>query len=382
MGYYKDLLPAMTAVNVPTPYAVQANEQVTSGLVWYAVDKNSSTYWSTNAKAPSCWFRVDFGNQVKVSRYSIAIDTAVPPTGFNLEASNTGLFSGEQVILDSQNSVVWNTNGKNQYDINNSNSYRYYRVNFTSGTYSMRVQEFEFLEYVHYRKILLSSNSKTYSVAPTVYATETAIPQMTSNTTPSGIAFASSIYGTGYEPWKAFDRNVGDYYSQNSIKTGHLGYEFSKRVVIGRYTLTANTILFAPKDWTFEGSNDGVVWTVLDTQVNQTWTANNTDKEYSIDINKTNSYKMYRLNWSSNNGGGYVIIREFKMYERIPFKLLKLSNQSEQTFMNYGMEPTINPTQFNGVKPIESNSIVHESVKTFEHTVDMSKRRVDKITLG
>ncbi|WP_336761651.1 hypothetical protein [Paenibacillus sp. USHLN196] len=231
-------------------------------------------------------------------------------------------------------------------------------------------------------KILLSSGDKYYSATPPIYATDTAIPQMTSNTTPSGIAFASSIFGTDNEPWKAFDRTVGDYYSQNLIKTGHLGYEFSKRVVIGRYTLTANTNMFAPKDWTFEASNDGVNWTVLDTQVNQTWTANNTDKEYTIDINKTNSYKMYRLNWSSNNGGGYVIIREFKMYERMPFNLLKLSNQSEQTFMNCGMEPTINPTQYSGVKSIESNSVAHESGKTYEHTVDMSKRRVDKITLG
>ncbi|MGG0822963.1 SPRY domain-containing protein [Paenibacillus turicensis] len=233
-------------------------------------------------------------------------------------------------------------------------------------------------------KILLSSSNKTYSITPPIYATETAIPQMTSNTAPSGRAFASSIYGSNYEPWKVFGTNSEYASAQNTSNSGYIGYEFINKIKIGKYAISSAGIhTYAPKDWTFEGSNDGSNWTVLDLQINQTWVAVNIEKEYVIDISKINSYKMYRLNWTANNGGGtYTRLSLFKMYEYISSKLISLPNYSEQTFINHGMESPINITQLDGIKSIESNSTAHESGKKFIHTVDLSKRRVDKIILS
>lgn len=238
-------------------------------------------------------------------------------------------------------------------------------------------------------KILLSSNSKTYSLTPPIYATETAIPQMTSNTTQSGRAFASSIYSTSYDAWKAFDRidNQGYVSANGSGGIGHLGYEFVNPMNIGKYAIknhdsTGVGITAMPKDWTFEGSNDGANWTVLDSQINQIWTEI-VDKAYFIKFNKINNYKMYRLNWTTNNGGSYTNINEFKMFSFISYpKIKNLPNKSEQTFINHGMESPINITQLDGIKSIESNSTAHESGKKFIHTVDLSKRRVDKIILS
>lgn len=34
---------------------------------------------------------------------------------------------------------------------------------------------------------------------------------------------------------------------------------------------TTDNIRFMPKDWTFEGSNDGVNWDILDIQSDQSW---------------------------------------------------------------------------------------------------------------
>lgn len=103
-----------------------------------------------------------------------------------------------------------------------------------------------------------------------------------------------------------------------------------------------------PRDWTFEGSNDGVEWLVLDKQINQTWTAINTDKEYVI--NNKIPFKMYRLNWTANNGFiSYTDINELTMFEYIPGTLIYLESGSESNFLNYGLDKnqTINLTSEN-----------------------------------
>ncbi|WP_340032338.1 discoidin domain-containing protein [Paenibacillus sp. FSL K6-1122] len=383
MGYYKDLLPAMTAANVPQPYAVQANEQVTNGLLWYAVDKNSSTFWNTNAKAPSCWFRVDFGNKVKVARYSISIDTTVPPTGFNLEASETGLFSGEQVILDSQNSVVWNTDGKNQYDTNNSNSYRYYRVNFTSGTYSMRIKEFEFLEYVHHNRILLSSGDKFYSVGGIKY--ENAIPKMTSNTSASPIVpifsteWTNGIQTGAGSAFNAFDGDKEKVFGWSSASSGYyIGIDWSIEKKIIGYRLTSHSSISntPPTAWYFESSNDNSTWTILDTKTGISWTKGET-KEFII--KNELSYRYYRIRGTLNITWA---IAEFELLHLSPSYLVSVPKLNEESFLKYGRDSSV---PFNLMNKVQKNKDEYNSLgsgKTFEHTVDMSKRRVDKITLG
>lgn len=235
-------------------------------------------------------------------------------------------------------------------------------------------------------KILLSSNNKTYSLTPPIYATETAVPEMTSNTTPSGRAFSSSTYDSNNIAWRAFDRIINQgHVGSGSI--GHLGYEFFNPIKIGKYSLNSSgsgVIQALPKNWTFQGSNDGINWSILDRQVNQTWATANAVKEYIIDINKVSSYKMYRLNWTSNDGYSYYTnIAELRMFELIPLsKLITFPNYLEQTFINNGMDSSIPITQLDGIKSIESTSTAHESGKKFTHAIDLSKRRVDKIILS
>lgn len=241
-------------------------------------------------------------------------------------------------------------------------------------------------------KLILLSKNKTYSIAAPEIGGETAIPTMTSNTFPYGRAFASSIYSTTYDAWKAFN-NIDDsegYMSANgSGGIGYLGYEFVNPIVIGKYALrsmnhTSSSLLNRmPKDWNFEGSNDGISWIILDTQVNQSWTNINTNKEFILDESKINLYKMYRLNWTSNSSDdNYTDINELKMYEgNWRQKIKYLPNQSEQIFIKHGMESPINISQLDGVKLVESNSTTHELSKKFTHTIDLSKRRVDKIIL-
>ncbi|WP_171684257.1 immunoglobulin-like domain-containing protein [Paenibacillus planticolens] len=57
-----------------------------------------------------------------------------------------------------------------------------------------------------------------------------------------------------------------------------------------------------PKNWRIEGSNDGVNWTVLDEQSNQTFSARFQTKEYTIADAKVKEYGYYRLFILNNNG--------------------------------------------------------------------------------
>ncbi len=149
----------------------------------------------------------------------------------------------------------------------------------------------------------------------------------------------------------------------------------------------ANNFAGMPKDWTFEGSNDDENWAVLDTQVNQIWTTANTDKDYTIDINKIGSYKMYRLNWTANNNisTSNSIVNEFKMFEYTLPKLFELPNQSEQNFLNYGMskDTSINLSKS---KILERRYIVQDNAqlgsgKVFKQKIDTTKIPIKKASI-
>jgi len=56
----------------------------------------------------------------------------------------------------------------------------------------------------------------------------------------------------------------------------------------------------APKDWTFQGSNDGVNWDILDTVTGETDWNSTIVRIFEID-NKT-AYKSYRIVITANNG--------------------------------------------------------------------------------
>ena len=150
-------------------------------------------------------------------------------------------------------------------------------------------------------------------------ATGNPIPKMTSNTTPSGTADASST-GLG-APWNAFDRDSGTAWHSSNPSTEWVSYTFPAAKVVVGYSVTAYAGLVAatvvidraPKSWTFEGSNDGVNWTVLDSQYAQTnWSAGET--RY-FRFTNTVAYLGYRINVSTNNGGSVITIGELACTE-------------------------------------------------------------------
>lgn len=137
---------------------------------------------------------------------------------------------------------------------------------------------------------------------------------MTSDTTPSGVAFASSV-NSGQAAYLAFDQTDSTYWQSNALNTGIIGYQFTSGKIIKQYAFQAWSVnQFNPTTWTFQGSNDGVSYTTIETVSGfvptiNTWYVRN------ISANTT-SYTYYRMNITAvqfiNNR---PIVRELQMTE-------------------------------------------------------------------
>ena len=132
------------------------------------------------------------------------------------------------------------------------------------------------------------------------------VPTMTSNTAPSGVITVSSVYTATYDGWKAFDDNTASstaWLSANGATTGWIKYEFASQKDVVKYSIQGTNVPGrSPSSWTLQGSNDGVNWTILDTQSSQTnW---GIDEVRKYNVSNPGSYKIYKLDITGNNGGG------------------------------------------------------------------------------
>ncbi len=168
--------------------------------------------------------------------------------------------------------------------------------------------------------VVLSLMCVNASAADNQY-TDNVIPTMTSYTTPSGVASASSTLDTNQVAWKAFDHNSTDYnFGWQSSKYSFpnwLMYEFTSAKKITKYSITSSTngnSVGAPKNWTFEGSNDGTNWTVLDNRTNEpSWTEL---EKRSYLINNSNEFLKYRIVINSSSAWTTSIL-ELEMMESV-----------------------------------------------------------------
>jgi hypothetical protein len=229
------------------------------------------------------------------------------------------------------------------------------------------------------KKILISSSSGN-SLSLEKVEEVNLVPTMTSNTAPKGIASASSEYSSDYFAWKAFDKIKGSgpasgWASSEGVNTGWLQYEFENPTIINKYKVTSRgtSVGESPKNWTFEGSNDGFVDDIntLHTVIDETNWSQAETREFSF-INFT-KYKMYRLNINSNNGfASYVVVQELEMFGQNT-TLKQLPSKTEQDFINHGMVTTqvINPQEKMAQKQyINNTSATLGNGKVFEQPVD------------
>jgi hypothetical protein len=130
------------------------------------------------------------------------------------------------------------------------------------------------------------------------------VPTMTSNTTPEGVASASSIYSSYYDAFKAFDKNTNTYWFAGGGQPQWIQYQFINPVFVHTVTLTgwgSAGNYYNPTSITIQVSNDGNTFTDVAT-FNQEFTSTST----TLYIAKQGYYKYWRVRVNSTVGGsGY-----------------------------------------------------------------------------
>ena len=136
----------------------------------------------------------------------------------------------------------------------------------------------------------------------------------TNGSRPSGSVSSASDYSTTYNSnqyngTKAFD-GITNTKSENrwlAKKAANMWvvYTFNTATVVDSilvklpgsgYSASAR----APRDWTFQGSNDKSAWAVLNTQTGEKDWSDNESRYYKFD--NTAAYKYYKFNCTANNG--------------------------------------------------------------------------------
>lgn len=197
------------------------------------------------------------------------------------------------------------------------------------GDYDWRVETVEFED-----GPFLPVNETTTTLTPT--GTGNAVPNMTSNTAPSGVAAASTnrptLTGTVVSPveflgreltyslgasasYLAFDGSTDTYWAGAVQQTGWVEYEPAAPFKADGYTIYAakdnkDTSYaskdYAPSSWTFEGWN-GSAWVVLDQQ--DDYVLYDGNKSVFFKIENDVAYQKYRLDINKLMRNGLIEAR-------------------------------------------------------------------------
>jgi hypothetical protein len=162
------------------------------------------------------------------------------------------------------------------------------------------------------------------------------IPQMTSNTDPSGVASEGSAYNAGTMAWAAMNQTSAGWLTANSNPTdAWIKYDFGAATVVNSYSFAPWSIdnygLRSPTGWTFDGSNDGTNWTALDTVTDMSGVTRGTVGNYyqvyrgiwaqvCFNLDSEANYRYYRFKVNTYQGGGYIGLADFRIHAtRISF---------------------------------------------------------------
>lgn len=391
MGYIKDssALPSSMTSNTGSNGKASVSTFADNylNLAYRVFDKNTGTYWQAQFK--SGWAKYEFDLPIVISKYSLRATGTIngAPKQWTFEGSDD---NQNWSVLDSRTNITnWTSGLIQEYVFSNNIKYKFYRLNIVTtkdDTERIQLSEIDMFELVYYDKFLISSEDKYYSFE-TTDPTKNLIPVMTSNNAPSGVASASGYYtATDFQPWQSFSGTSTLYWvGRQGEVTGWLRYDFNEPRVINVYSMTASGFSNGaqPKDWTFEGSDDGLNWTVLDKRVNQTNWVFYTEVR-TFEFKNAKAYKSYRINVSSNNGNTvYLAIAQVKMMER-SMKMYEMP-VSEAIYLGHGMNKAleIKLEDFIAIKKfIVNQNTALGSGKLFRQKIDRSKHRAKKIILG
>lgn len=261
-----------------------------------AVDNNDNTYFATPRK--NIYILWDGARSVAESYYSItsADDRTADPKSWILSAS---LDNKNWTVLDRRNDQGFTADRqKKEFYFINKTAYRYFKLDISNnnGGASTKIAEW-------------TLNVKTDTSIPFSYE----LGSENSNMPSSGIVTSQfSDSPTGSDVASILDAKTTTKFVTNH-NAFYLLWKGNKDVAANFYSLTSasDNPAMDPKSWTLSASNDNTSWTVIDTQINQTFAKREEKKEYFF--NNKILYKYYKLSVTENNGGQSTQISEWSL---------------------------------------------------------------------
>lgn len=139
------------------------------------------------------------------------------------------------------------------------------------------------------------------------------IPPMSSNTTPSGVASASTVTGDKQAAYKAFDSIVGnqeDVWWSTKSTNQWLQYQFTDKVIVRKLQLaTVNLSGYRLNNFTLQGSNDGDIFTPIYSGKMQP-----NDGVQTFTFGNNTPYQYYRLNCVDVYSGNAIVVAEMQLF--------------------------------------------------------------------
>ena len=153
--------------------------------------------------------------------------------------------------------------------------------------------------------LIADNNAVDYMVRSKSWCGIGLVPKMTSDTTPSGVAFASEAY-PGYEAYKAFDEDdsTGWYAGQSSSTNQRIGYDFGRAVTIAKVKVRPEypSNVSRLKNINIQYSDDGTSWSG-----NNAFVVPNAGQDNEYTLTDTGSHRYWSMfvadNYSSYNIG-------------------------------------------------------------------------------
>lgn len=151
------------------------------------------------------------------------------------------------------------------------------------------------------------------------------IPTMTAATT-NGITMSASSEWSSQYAWKAGDKNFDTYYESNANAVNYpstttpqwlmVNFGAGNPQTVGAYTIkTYTNRYYKPLFFTFEASNDGTNWTVLDTREWVSWRVLGYETQtFSVPTANRGSYQYYRVKVTKTNQAE-LIISELNLWD-------------------------------------------------------------------
>jgi len=359
-----DLVPTMTANNVPSPFVISASSELLPNYpAWQAFDDDRGylNCWFTNA-SPTGWLKVDLGagNEAVVRKYTLTCEShstgvARSPRDWTLQGSNN---DSDWDILDTQTGITPSFYQIQSFTFTNSSAYRYYKINVTANNGDA--------SYLGIAQMELFTDNLGYT-----------------DFCYGGTPYAESILSASYPATNAFMNDLAVAKIWSTEKKGAadevwIAYNFPSAKAIRRvrvYSAIQPKRNF--KDFKIQGSNNSTDgsdgdWDDLATGLN---TSDISGMWTTFDFANTTAYEWIRLIGAAQLFSGsdyYIQVREIEMYEALPAQCYSESSIKEQG--DYSMKIVATTDALNNifVKQVQGN-LGFEEIDTLQFDIRASR---------